>query len=89
VVNLIVVERNPPTQCIVNSGILPIFVEFLSFENYPLLQFEACWVITNIVANHDANQFIGLGRVFQCKINILQELLKSASTLSLPRQVKT
>ncbi len=40
---------NPPTdQVLACPGLLPRFVQFLSFHHAPQLQFEAAWVLTNI-----------------------------------------
>ncbi len=36
----IVTERNPPIQQVINAGVVPRFVEFLTFWHRPTLQFE-------------------------------------------------
>lgn len=33
---------------VVNTGIVPRFVEYLSFDSFPELQGESVWVLTNI-----------------------------------------
>jgi hypothetical protein len=44
------VERNPPVDLIIDAGALPYFVAFLSNDQYPMLQFEAAWALTNIAS---------------------------------------
>jgi hypothetical protein len=47
---LLSIDRNPPIDDIIQFNFLPIFVEYLTYDQYPDLQFESAWALTNIAS---------------------------------------
>ncbi len=48
------VQQDPPIQEIIDAGLVPKMIEFVKQSEYPQLQLEATWALTNVAAGTSA-----------------------------------
>ena len=46
----LVLEDGQYVDDVIQTGVIPAFVKFLSYDSMPKLQFEAVWALTNIAS---------------------------------------
>jgi len=71
---LLSIAENPPIQAVIDAGLVPKMIQYVKQLEYPQLQLEATWALTNVAS----------GTTIQCQsiidkggIPLFVELLKS------------
>jgi len=55
---IFVVDRTPPIEEVIQSGVVPRFVEFLAREDFPLLQVRSVWICYFCVCYTDTDDYV-------------------------------
>ncbi|AES92711.2 putative importin subunit alpha [Medicago truncatula] len=73
---LISTIHNPQIDHVIQSGVVPRFVEFLFRDDFPQLQYEAAWILTNVAGGTSVNTKVVIDHG---AVPILVKLLSSPS----------
>ena len=70
---LLSVRQDPPIHEVIQSGVLEAFAAYLSLDDYPDLQFESVWAISNVLSGN-FNQCLYVTQIQHCVQNIVRLL---------------
>jgi hypothetical protein len=74
------IDRNPPIDDLIHLNFLPILVQCLTYDNYPDLQFEAAWALTNIASgNSQQTQAVADANALPYLLRLLQSTHSNVS----------
>ncbi len=70
------IAENPPIQAVIDAGLVPKMISFVKQSEYPQLQLEATWALTNVASgsNIQCQSIIDKGG-----IPLFVDLLKSSN----------
>lgn len=57
---LLSIETSPPIKEVIDAGVVPRFVHFLTLHTKPQMQFEAAWTLTNIASGDSSDSLVVL-----------------------------
>jgi len=60
---LLSIDRDPPVNEVLAAGALSFLTKFLEYDDYPSLQFETAWALTNIASTNRAKEVVKSGAV--------------------------
>ena len=59
------IVENPPIQAVIDAGLVPRMIEYVQQTDFPQLQLEATWALTNVASgtNHQCQSIIDKGGI--------------------------
>ena len=59
---LLSLEKGPPIQSFIDANLVPRFIQYLSRNDLPKLQFEAAWCLTNVASGNYEHVQVLIGK---------------------------